>query len=99
MFDWDDAKSNKNFVERGFDFEYASLIFENDTVERVDNRRDYQEERIIALGEIDSVVYCVVYTWRQGVRRIVSARVANRKERNVYSQTISSGNPDTEGPG
>jgi uncharacterized protein len=54
MFDWDDAKSNKNFVERGFDFEYASLIFENDTVERVDKRRDYQEKRIIALGEIDA---------------------------------------------
>jgi uncharacterized DUF497 family protein len=99
MFDWDDNKLNKNFLERGFDFEYASLIFEKDTVERVDNRRDYREERIIALGEIDSIVYCVVYTWRQGVCRIVSARVANRKERNVYSQTISSGNPDTEGPG
>jgi uncharacterized DUF497 family protein len=31
----------------------------------------------------DDVLF-VVYTWRNGVRRIISARMANRRERNVY---------------
>jgi len=56
MFEWDDTKSNRNFIERGFDFEFATLIFEGDTVERIDARQDYREERIVALGEIDAVV-------------------------------------------
>jgi uncharacterized DUF497 family protein len=30
-FDWDRRKSTANFRERGFDFEFASLIFEGPT--------------------------------------------------------------------
>jgi hypothetical protein len=33
LFEWDDAKSEKNLRERGLDFDRASRIFQNDVVE------------------------------------------------------------------
>jgi uncharacterized DUF497 family protein len=32
-FEWDQAKSDANLKERGFDFAFATLIFESATVE------------------------------------------------------------------
>ncbi|MCH8037453.1 MAG: BrnT family toxin, partial [Proteobacteria bacterium] len=31
----------------------------------------------------------VVFTWRGSVRRIISARLANRKERDIHEKTFS----------
>jgi uncharacterized DUF497 family protein len=39
-FAWDRRKSAQNLRERGFDFEFATLIFEGPTLEREDSRRD-----------------------------------------------------------
>ncbi|WP_246337670.1 BrnT family toxin [Azospirillum oleiclasticum] len=58
--------------------------------ERPDIRRDYGEERIIAIGRIGSDVLSVVYTWRTdedgtAMRWIISAQLASRGERRVYA--------------
>jgi hypothetical protein len=47
---WDSRKSEANLAERGFDFEFATLIFERPTLERLDGRRDYGESRVLAVG-------------------------------------------------
>jgi uncharacterized protein len=83
-FEWDDAKSERNRRERGFDFATAALIFEGPVQSAFDDRRDYSEERVIAIGEVDGEVLVVVYTDRGPVRRIISARRANRKERAIW---------------
>jgi uncharacterized DUF497 family protein len=80
-FDWDNAKSEATLAKRGFDFERASLIFDGPVMEEPDRRRDYSEVRIRAIGEIGGRVLMVVYTDRGEVRRIISARLANRRER------------------
>jgi uncharacterized DUF497 family protein len=49
-FSWDPEKSDASFHDRGFDFDFASLIFEEPTLEREDTRQDYGERRIIAIG-------------------------------------------------
>ena len=84
LFDWDSAKSERNRQERGFGFDIAILIFEGDTVEWPDDRRDYGETRVRAIGEVNGVVFHVVFTDRGDVRRIISARVASKKERNQW---------------
>jgi uncharacterized protein len=89
IFEWDQAKSDKNSVERGFDFEHASRIFGGDTIEREDTRREYGEPRMIAIGDIEGEVYVVVYTQRGEVRRIISARRASRREQDDYRETFS----------
>jgi uncharacterized DUF497 family protein len=85
-FEWDPAKSDRNRHERGFDFATAALIFDGPVQTAVDERRDYGEERVIAIGEIAGEVIVVVYTDRGQIRRIISARRANRRERAVWQQ-------------
>ena len=86
MFEWDGAKSKANLRERGFDFVYAARIFDNPTLEEDDDRMAYGEQRVRAIGRIENGIFVVVYTWRGPVRRIISARPANRKERDDYRQ-------------
>jgi uncharacterized DUF497 family protein len=87
-FTWDRDKSERNLVERGFDFAFASLVFEGPTLERMDARRDYGEVRRIALGRADGIPLTVIFTDRVAAgeveRRIISARVSNRRERKAY---------------
>jgi len=83
-FDWDSAKSERNRQERGFGFDFAVLIFNGHTMEWPDARRDYGEARVRAMGEANGIVLHVVFTDRGDKRRIISARVANRKERNQW---------------
>jgi uncharacterized protein len=47
---WDSIKSAQKFWERGFDFAFASQVFEAQTLEREDTRRDYGERRVIAVA-------------------------------------------------
>jgi len=86
LFEWDEQKSQHNLDRRGFDFAVAARIFEGDTIERDDTRRDYGEQRVVAIGQVEGVTLTVVYTQRASVRRIISARRANRRERHAYEQ-------------
>lgn len=80
-FEWDNGKSERNRQRRGFDFAFAALVFDGETIEAEDARRDYGETRMRALGGAEGLVLVVIYTDRDGVRRIISARPANRQER------------------
>jgi uncharacterized protein len=83
-FDWDDRKHRRNLRERGFGFDYAAGVFKGEPIEWVDDRLDYGEVRIRAVGEVGPNVLHVVYTDRGDVRWIISARVASRKERRLW---------------
>ena len=92
-FDWDPGKSTRNLRERGFDFEFTTLIFEGPTLERQDTRRDYGERRVVAIGVAQGICLTVVYTDRTEtggtiVRRLISARASNRRERKAYFKAI-----------
>ncbi len=91
-FNWDPEKSERNLAERGFDFAFATLAFTGPTLERIDTRQDYGEVRRIALGIADGILLAVVYTDRveagEVVRRIISARVSSRRERQAYRQVF-----------
>jgi uncharacterized DUF497 family protein len=83
-FEWDDKKSEWTRHERGFGFERAIRIFAGRVHATPDDRRDHAEERFIAIGETEGEVLVVVYTDRGDARRIISARRANRKERETW---------------
>ena len=93
-FSWDARKSSRNLRERGFDFEFATQIFDSSTLERADSRRDYGERRVISLGKAQDIALTVVYTDRAESggeinRRIISARKSNRREREAYKKATS----------
>ena len=75
---------HRNQQERGFGFDFAALVFEGGTIEWPDGRRDYGETRMRAIGEADGLVLHVVLTDRGDVRRIISAQLASRKERDLW---------------
>jgi hypothetical protein len=84
-FEWDDAKSDACYRERGFDFEYvAQAFFDPARHVRPDDRHAYGEDRFRLLGRIDGRLFVVVYTPRAGVFRIISARKANAREIKRY---------------
>jgi hypothetical protein len=90
-FVWDPRKNEMNFAVRGSDFLFATLIFSGVTVVRADDRRNYGEPRFVALGVADGICLTVVYTDRRKAsgdieRRIISARLSNRKERMAYEE-------------
>lgn len=92
-FAWDPRKSAENLRVRGFDFEFATLIFEGPTLEREDQRQDYGETRVVAIGLAEGISLTVVYTDRVEagavVRRIISARLSDRRERQAYFQALA----------
>jgi uncharacterized protein len=87
-FEWDENKRQSNLSKHGIDFVRAAAIFNNPILEREDNRYDYGESRLIALGETNGVVLFVVYTMQGSVYRIISARRATKRERNKYYKSI-----------
>jgi uncharacterized DUF497 family protein len=89
FFEWDEDKRQVNIEKHGIDFSDIQAVFTNPIVERVDDRRDYGETRIILLGIIDNRVLCIVYTLRVSVCRIISARKANQREQRTYNQSLS----------
>lgn len=86
-FEWDEAKSNACFAERGFDFAYVVRVFlDPDRRVEVDDRFDYGEPRCRVIGRIGRRVFVVVYTPRAGRLRLISARKANQREIRRYEQ-------------
>jgi uncharacterized DUF497 family protein len=84
-FEWDDQKAAANAAKHGVTFEYAAAVFLDPCLVDFDasNPQD-QEVRRKAVGVIGEKVYVVVYTDRPGVRRLISARRANKKEIEAY---------------
>lgn len=90
QFEWDAVKARTNERKHTVSFEEAASIFRGFRVDRPDKRKDYREDRVIALG-IDSngVVLNVVYTLRGQNIRIISAWKASRHERQTYAKAYS----------
>lgn len=88
-FEWDERKAHWNLrvhgvsfaAVRDFDFETAVLT--------EDLRADYGEERLFALGKIRKTVHALVFTRREGQRRIISLCKATAQARAAYFATGS----------
>ena len=89
-FEWDDAKRLSNIRKHGIDFLDAVLVFEADTLEWIDDREAYDEERVIALGLFGTTVLRVTYTLRAETYRIISAQKANRNDQKRFFDTTKS---------
>lgn len=86
-FVWDDAKERSNRAKHGVSFVEARQLLESadDYLEIFDAEHSESEDRIIAIGAIDRGVVVVVYVEsEEDLIRIISARLANRREREAY---------------
>lgn len=81
---YDPRKSARNVAERGLGFELAEAFEWDSAVIWRDTRRDYGEERFIALGRIGQRVHSLVFTHRSETVHVISLRKANRREVRRY---------------
>lgn len=82
--EWDERKSARNVVVRGFGFDFAAMLFLEDYVERENRRQDFGERRFMTIGSVGGLILTVIWTPRGANRRIISARPASKKERSIY---------------
>jgi uncharacterized protein len=86
-FEWDPAKARSNEAKHGVSFELATGVFGDPlAIERWDDREDYDEQRYILIGMAYGTLLFVVYTQRNCVSRLISARQATRREQDDYFQ-------------
>ena len=87
VFQWDEEKNEANINKHGISFATASLVFDDDDrIEIYDEGHSENEDRFITIGMIneEAIIAMVVYTPRDNSIRLISARKANRQEKEMY---------------
>lgn len=82
--EWDSDKNEINIKKHGISFETAALVFADEFyLELYDEEHSVDEDRYIAIGMVEDVLF-VVHTMRDENIRIISARLATKLERGFY---------------
>lgn len=81
---WDKKKNEINIKKHGISFELATKIFLDEArIEWYDENHSTDEDRYITIGLVGEVLF-VVYTEREKSIRLISARLANKDEKEAY---------------
>ncbi|MGI6246207.1 MAG: BrnT family toxin [Pseudochelatococcus sp.] len=86
---FDEVKRAKTLAERGLDFVSAAEVFRGRHMTVADDRQDYGEARYITVGFLEGRMMVLVWTPREGARRIISMRKANEREQAAYSDRLA----------
>jgi uncharacterized protein (DUF4415 family) len=98
-FSWDPRKSEANLAARGFDFEFAGVIFEGPTLEKADDRKDYGERRVLAIGLAHGLHLTVAYTDRHAPDREIERRIISaRRSIAVSAKRMAKPSPRADAP-
>lgn len=96
FFVWNEKKNQINLQKHGVNFEVAKLIFDDPhLISVLDERFKYREERWHSIGSAAGIVLIfVAHTLEENengeeIIRIISARKANKSERQRYLQSYS----------
>ena len=88
-FEWDEAKNRANIRRHRIDFGDVSPLFDGPMFVTHDTRKDYGEDRIIGVGLLHAAVVVVVFVEKaQDTIRLISARKAERHERERFKEEI-----------
>ncbi len=86
--EFDPSKDAINNEKHGLSLANATKLEWGFLLAKQDARSEYNEVRMIGYAPIDNRVYCVVYTDRDNIRRIISLRKANKREVTNYANQI-----------
>jgi uncharacterized protein len=85
-FEWALGKERENIQKHGISFARAAKMFRNPVVRWVDDRWDYGETRMIAIGHNEGFFMRVTYTLRGRKIRIISAQKAKNHDKRQYQR-------------
>ncbi|HJR80746.1 MAG TPA: BrnT family toxin [Anaerolineales bacterium] len=90
-YEWDPKKAKSNYKKHGVRFADAVGVFEDENAITIED--EYKgEARFITIGrDFLSRILVVVYTFRDIVIRIISARKATARERTMYEDQNEEG--------
>jgi len=90
-FEWDAAKAEGNYRKHGVSFEDAVTAFRDPlAILLSDPSHSIEEERYLVLGRTDSDRLIVIaFVERPPRTRLISARLATRRERRQYEEAKS----------
>lgn len=95
VYEWDEAKRLRTIEKHGIDFLDLGRFFSSP--HRIAGARSDEEPRFLATGALDGLIITVVFTERNGRRRIITARRARRYEREDFGALHAGGTPADEG--
>jgi uncharacterized protein len=84
IIQYDPAKRQITLEQRGLDFESIVDVFSGFYLVREDNRKEYGEIRYIMLGALNDKPVVCVWTPRGNAVRVISMRIADDEEREIY---------------
>ncbi len=82
--EFDPAKDAANIAKHGLSLADAVRMDLATAAVVPDERGDYGEARFRAFGRIDGLAYCLAFTLRPGVVRVISFRRAHEEELRRY---------------
>lgn len=85
---FDAGKRDQTLKARGLDFADAVDVFSGHHFTLQDDRKDYAEIRYITVGMMQARMVIIVWTPRDGGRRIISMRKANESEQRRYRSRL-----------
>jgi uncharacterized DUF497 family protein len=87
-FEWDESKAAVNLKKHGVSFDEAETVFDNVIAVIFDDEAHSEGERreIIIGHSRNNRLLLISFTERSNVIRIISARLATRREREDYEQ-------------
>jgi uncharacterized protein len=91
IFEWNEAKNESNRRKHGVSFAEARQLFQSGVEYLViyDAEHSESEDRFVAIGPIARGVVVVVYTEpEETLVRILGARLAVRRERDLYERYL-----------
>jgi uncharacterized DUF497 family protein len=87
-FDWDEDNFTKNWEKHGVSYlECEQIFFNKPLITQRDKIHSMNEPRYYALGQTDTYRNLfIVFTIRNNLLRVISARDMNRRERKEYDK-------------
>jgi uncharacterized protein len=88
QFEWDESKGTANLEKHGVSFEEAKTVFDNELAVIFDDQaHSVGEKREIMVGHSrNNRLLLISFTERPSAIRMISARLATRREREDYEQ-------------
>jgi uncharacterized protein len=83
---FDPAKNERNVRQRGLSFEQAADFTFESALFAVDERKEYPEIRVIAIGLLGDRVHVLCFTETPEGIRVISFRKANAREVKRYAK-------------
>lgn len=88
-FDWNEGNKDKNWIKHRVTIEECEQVFVNTPLLIIDDpSHSERERRYAAFGRTNNRrLLFIIFTWRDGQIRIISARNQDKKERRQYEDT------------